>query len=301
MRRIDGAPCRPRFTLIELLAAPGVARLVRRSAEREDGRAKRSVRFTLIELLVVIAIIAILAALLLPALKTAKDQARSIVCKGNQKTLTLAYTMYHGDYEGALPPTINPAGYYWYRTNGSLEDYVNAPASGHPAAVADCPAAARPWFSHRDRTNAIGRYFVPLGLNHMVARIDTTSNNTGTNRITQVKAPSRTVAFADAFWGETFITGTQANTYNYPTLDDDFLAAQDPVAFTALGAGTCYTTFVGWLGSVNTGPRWSPRHNGFANLGFVDGHVGNSRNWQLDRQAKTLTVYPDPYRAPDNW
>lgn len=83
---------------------PSVARSARRG-------------FTLIELLVVITIIGILAALLSPALKKARDQARGIACMSNLRQLGTAFHAYAGENNEKLPLATEgsnwPVWCYW--------------------------------------------------------------------------------------------------------------------------------------------------------------------------------------------
>ena len=84
--------------------------------------------FTLIELLVVIAIIAILAAILFPVFARAREKARQASCQSNLKELVLAWQMYAQDFdEMPVPDSIcdpggtamSSHGRYWCSGMGS--------------------------------------------------------------------------------------------------------------------------------------------------------------------------------------
>jgi len=59
--------------------------------------------FTLVELLVVVSIIALLLAIMMPAMKRAKEQANCIVCKSNLRNYGLAGAMYLQENNNAFP------------------------------------------------------------------------------------------------------------------------------------------------------------------------------------------------------
>ena len=78
------------------------------------GRVKQGC-FTLIELLVVIAIIAILAAILLPALNSARERGRSAGCVNNLKQMGYLVSSYVDAYDGTYPlANFSWDGSNWY-------------------------------------------------------------------------------------------------------------------------------------------------------------------------------------------
>jgi prepilin-type N-terminal cleavage/methylation domain-containing protein/prepilin-type processing-associated H-X9-DG protein len=92
--------------------------------------------FTLVEILAVIAIIGILAALLLPALSAARENANRATCANNLKQIGNAIILYADDYQDHVPPV-----YPKIEASGNYTHWAQTLVDGHytTAKVFVCP------------------------------------------------------------------------------------------------------------------------------------------------------------------
>jgi len=107
--------------------------------------------FTLLDLLVTIGVIALLAAILLPAMSTARNQAKAVLCQNNQRALWQGIAVFVVDNDGHLvgnqydPPNPTPSHRDWLRGDNA-NGWQGAPQAGtlwkyiHVPTVYLCPA-----------------------------------------------------------------------------------------------------------------------------------------------------------------
>lgn len=249
--------------------------------------------FTLIELLVVITIIAILAAILFPVFARAREKARQVACYGNLRQIGMAFQMYLQDNDGYFPPVA-----WTFGRGGRWLRFVLRYRSDMK--ISACPSAperdrAIDLRSYRyDRDIGYGYNYIYLGdsrgqfLPFIKGRFPVHEASIGT--------PSHMIMVADSDGTAGYFTNPRpynpdgsdcgARGHHGFQIDPPTLPANIPPCYPARFCS----------GSIKPGHcRISNRHNGGANVCFVDGHVKWMRRENLERDNRYWNGrYPDP-------
>ena len=238
--------------------------------------------FTLIELLVVIAIIAILAAILFPVFARAREKARQTTCLSNVKQLTLGHLMYAQDYDERFSGSYNFTPAQW---GLMIAPYVAAgevSGSRLVGSVWSCPSWPGP-FTPEVHANTWGpgsaNVQLCYGYNYQYLTMPLGSSvdyNLGGVFLSDVERPSETILIGDS--GPALLSGDRG-----------------------WSSGMSYIIRVGCVealmrGEGGIGYFLYTRHNGMANVGFVDGHAkASGRDVATNRYYwETEKVSPRP-------
>jgi prepilin-type processing-associated H-X9-DG protein/prepilin-type N-terminal cleavage/methylation domain-containing protein len=254
--------------------------------------------FTLVEMLVVIAIITVLMALLLPVIVRSRESARSVQCQSNLRQLYLGLQQFY-DSKGNYPPyrwedpaIINQYGVVRPRWQWIIGDYLGRPAQNPDAIIAagnadttytNVPLDNEIFFdpslkdtdpsnanSKSIRNGAYGYNFQYLGNSRNLVDGDITTPMLN-YPVRRVKDDARTIAFGDSRGGG-LPHGGHSMTLDPPHMRPRRSGVVDsPSPSRAAGFDPYGPDETGTDIQVYFSPA-EARHNGRANVVFLDGH-----------------------------